>query len=162
MLCGGGNDLQKGLARGKYIYSYDETRDINDYLTEDGKRGLIDIENGLQQIMLTVSKNYPTLPILTHGYDYPRPLVGNGTYIGKYLRKMGFPDEKMQPVINAVLNQLNFHVETAAKAHNSTQFVDCRKLTEEFTWYDDMHPSKDGFLALSLRFEEEMNSIGNV
>ena len=162
MLCGGGNDLQEGLASGKYIHSYDKTREIDDYLTDEGKRGLSDIENGLREIMTKVSHNYSTLPILTHGYDFPRPLVGGGTYIGKYLRKMGFPDEKMQPVINSVLNQLNHHVEAAANAHQTALFVDCRELTKEFTWYDDMHPSQDGFLALSLRFEEEMNSIGSV
>lgn len=161
MLCGGGNDLQEGLASGEYIYPYDETRDINDYLTDEGKNGLIIIGNRLRKIMSTVSSNYPSLPILIHAYDYPRPLVGGGKYIGKYLKKMGFPNEKMQPVINSVLNQLNTHVKAAAEAHESAHFIDCRELTKEFTWYDDMHPSKDGFLALSLRFEEEMNSISS-
>lgn len=162
MLCGGGNDLQEGLASGKYIYSYDETRDINNYLTKEGEKGLANIGNGLREIMSTVSSSYPSLPILIHGYDYPRPLVDGGKYIGKHLKKMGFPNEKMQPVINSVLNQLNDHVKAAAKAHESARFIDCRELTKEFTWYDDMHPSKDGFLALSLRFEEEMISINNV
>lgn len=162
MLCGGGNDLQEGLASGKYIYSYDEARDINDYLTDEGKIGLTNIENGLSEIMSNVSSLYPEMPILTHGYDYPRPLVGSGKYIGKHLKKMSFPNEKMQPVINSVLNQLNDHIETATKSYESARFIDCRELTKGFTWYDDMHPSEDGFLALSLRFEEEMNSINSV
>jgi len=161
MLCGGGNDLQEGLASEKYIHPYDKMREIDNYLTDEGIKGLASIEDGLREIMSAVSQNYSTLPILAHGYDFPRPLVGSGTYIGKHLRTMGFPDQKMQPLINSVLNQLNHHVEAAANAHKTARFVDCRGLTKEFTWYDDMHPSKDGFLALSLRFEEEMNSIGS-
>ncbi len=159
MLCGGGNDLQEGLARGTFVSPYSETRDQDNYLTDEGKMGLVDIEEGLKKIMATVYNKFPTLPILTHGYDFPRPLVGNGKYIGKHLRKIGFPDDKMEPVIISVINTLNDHIEAAANSCDTARYLDCRNLTNDFTWYDDMHPSKDGFLALSLRFEEEMNVI---
>jgi hypothetical protein len=49
MLCGGGNDLQEGLANGQYIYPFDESRDVDDYLTEKGLKGLADIEVGLKK-----------------------------------------------------------------------------------------------------------------
>ena len=123
---------------------------------------MIDIENGLKNIIATVSNKYASLPILTHGYDYPRPLVGEGKYIGRHLRKQGFPDNKMQPIINAVINKLNIHIDKATDVSGNAQYINCRGLTREYTWYDDMHPSSEGYLALSLRFEDEMNSISNV
>ncbi|MDU9048176.1 MAG: SGNH/GDSL hydrolase family protein [Candidatus Electrothrix sp. Rat3] len=159
MLCGGGNDLQEGLANGQYIHFYDESRDVDDYLTEKGIKGLADIEIGLKQIISDVAEKYPSLPILTHGYDYPRPLVGNGKYIGKYLRRMGFPDDKMQPIVDSVIDRLNHHVKTAASAYKTAVYIDCRNATKNFIWYDDMHPGRDGFLALSILFEEKMNNF---
>lgn len=99
--------------------------------------------------------------MLTHGYDYPRPLVGDGKYIGKYLRRMGFPDDEMQPIVDSVINSLNRHIKAAASVHNTATYIDSRGATKEFTWYDDMHPDGDGFLALSLLFEDKINAFGN-
>lgn len=158
MICGGGNDLQEGLANRRYIHPYDKSLDINDYFTDEGLRGLIEIESGLKCIMSSVYDKYPSLPIFIHGYDFPRPLVGSGKYIGKYLRRMGFPDNMMQPIVKMVLNKFNQHVEQAADACKTAIYINCRDMTEEFTWYDDMHPGKEGFLALSFLFEEKMNA----
>lgn len=112
--------------------------------------------------MADVSGRFPSLPILTHGYDYPRPLVGGGKYIGKHLRKLGFPENEMQPIVDSVIDSLNRHIKAAASEHKTAIYIDCRGATREFTWYDDMHPDRNGFLALSLLFEDKMNAFGNV
>lgn len=153
MLCGGGNDLQIGLSKGIYLHRYQPGKPHQQYITDEGKAELQSIENGHRLIIDKVSRSFRSLPILLHGYDYPRPLLGEGKYIGRYMRALGFPDSEMSPVINHVIDVLNTHVEAATRGYNTARYVDCRDVTKEYTWYDDMHPHKDGFLALSLKFE---------
>lgn len=156
MFTAGGNDLQEGLETGAYIHAYDPSRSLEDYLTSDGVAVLERIEQGHRSVFEEVSAKYPTLPILCHGYDYPRPLVGNGTYIGQFLRRKGIPDNLMTSIMSIIVDRLNTVIARAAAPHSSVRYLNCRRVTEPFTWYDDMHPDSDGFEALANEFEEVM------
>jgi hypothetical protein len=157
MFTAGGNDLQEGLETGAYVHAYDPSRPLEDYLTGDGVAELERIEQGHRSVFCEVSAKYPTLPILCHGYDYPRPLVGNGKYIGQFLRRKGIPDDLMTPIMASIVNRLNTVIARAAAPFSSVRFLNCRRVTEPFTWYDDMHPGSDGFEALANEFEEAMS-----
>jgi hypothetical protein len=152
----GGNDLQLGLAAGTYIHAYDPARSVENYLTEEGEAAIARIENSYRNLLDELSQQFDKLKVICYGYDYPRPLVRGGTYIGRYLRNKGIPDELMGPIMVSVLDQLNEAIQRATQSTNA-RYLDCRRVTEPYTWYDDMHPDRDGFLALSIRFEEEMN-----
>ncbi len=156
MFSAGGNDLQLGLADGTYVHSYDPTRPPETYLTEAGEAALIGIERGYQGLFTELSQQFPSLEVLCYGYDYPRPLVNAGTYIGRYLRGQGIPDRLMGPIMASLINKLNDVIQRSTQGTN-VRYLDCRGVTEQYTWYDDMHPDRDGFLALAVRFEEEMN-----
>ena len=157
MISGGGNDLQEGLANGTFIYAYDPARAPDAYLTPAGMSSLDEIEKGYKAIFDHVSPTYPTMPILCFGYDYPRPLVGDGVYIGKHLRAKGIPDKAMEPIMNAVIDKLNTRIKAAASGFGKAVFLDCRTVTKPYTWVDDMHPGVDGFKALAAQFERGMN-----
>ena len=159
MLSGGGNDLQQGLANGAYIHQYDPNRPVDQYLTVDGEAALIEIGNNYRKLLNEVVSEFPSLKILTHGYDYPRPLVGGGKFIGKYLRQLGIPDNLMTPIMNDVLDKLNKIIKDVSDQYSTVHFLDCLNFTQRYTWFDDMHPSNDGFRALANKFEAEMNRI---
>jgi hypothetical protein len=156
MFTAGGNDLQEGLESGAYIHAFQQGRSIDDYLTPDGHAELKRIEAGHANVFAEVAASYPTLPILCHGYDYPRPLVGGGKYIGRFLRRKGIPDELMEPILRHIVDRLNAAIEAAASSVPTVRYLDCRRRTEPYTWYDDMHPDSDGFEALAVRFEQFM------
>lgn len=152
----GGNDLQEGLESGAYVHQFEQGRPLDAYLTADGEAEMRRIELGHATVFAEVARNYPNLPILCHGYDYPRPLVGGGKYIGKFLRRKGIPDELMEPIVRHFVDRLNAAIETAASRFPTTQYVDCRRMTDPYTWYDDMHPDRDGFEAIAVQIEARM------
>jgi len=88
MLSAGGNDLQEGLAEKGYIHQYDSGRDPDDYLTDEGIAGYAQIATGYAEILTEVTGEFPTVNVFCHGYDYPRPLLYDGTYIGQYMREL--------------------------------------------------------------------------
>lgn len=154
----GGNDLQLGLAAGTYIYDYTPDRPVDQYLTEAGESALIRIEQGYQTLFSQLSQRFSNLKVICYGYDYPRPLVKGGDYIGRYLRAQGIPDPLMGPIMAAVIDKLNAVIQKVAQSANA-RYLDCRHATEPYTWFDDMHPGNDGFLALAVKFEETMNHL---
>jgi hypothetical protein len=155
MFSAGGNDMQVGLAAGAYIHAYDPARPADKYLTNEGEAALADIERGYRGLFAELSREFPSVRVFCHGYDYPRPLVGDGVYIGQYLRKQRIPDDLMAPIMAAVINKLNDAIQRSTQS-TAVEYLDCRRITEQYTWYDDMHPDRDGFLALAVVFEERM------
>lgn len=155
MFSAGGNDLQLGLANGSYVYTYDPARPLDQYLTKEGEAALVQIEKGYKTLLAELLQ-FPALKIICYGYDYPRPLVKGGTYIGQHLRKKGIPNHLMGPIIASIIDKLNEVIKRATQS-TTAQYLDCRGVTEPYTWYDDMHPDRDGFLALAVKFEEAMS-----
>ena len=156
MICGGGNDLQEGLERGEYIKAYEEGRPVDEYITNTGMQAIEQIGEGHRIILDQVTKKFPNIKIFSHAYDYPRPLVGDGKYIGKYLKKLGIPDELMKPVMSVVIDRLNSVVEDVVINYKSASLLNFRGATDPYTWHDDMHPGDDGFRVLAQKFEEAM------
>ena len=157
MLCGGGNDLQIGLAKGKFIHRYDPNRPPDDYLTKDGLTGIAQVGAAYQDILHEVTTTFPNIPVLCHGYDYPRPLVAQGRYIGRHLRTLGIPDGQMDSILGPVVDHLNTAIMTEASKFNTVQFINLRNSTDGYTWFDDIHPGSFAFRALAERFEDEMS-----
>jgi uncharacterized protein (DUF2164 family) len=153
---GGGNDLQEGIASGSYLNEYREERPANEYLTDSGKQGIAEIGAGYAEILEDVTTLFPDVKVFCYGYDYPRPLVREGKYIGSVLREMGVPDGKMASIVSPIMDLLNATIDQATKNFESVQFLDLIGETQGYTWYDDMHPDSEGFLTLSLKFEEAM------
>ena len=160
MLCGGGNDIQEGLAGRDYVHQYDSKRAHDDYLTQAGIDGIAEVGKGYKDILSEVIKKFPEVKVFCHGYDYPRPLVGHGDYIGKYLRKLKIPDDSMDKIVKPIVDLLNTTIETVANSYPSVKFIDLRNESAEYLWRDDMHPDADGFQALAKKFEDAM-SLGS-
>jgi len=161
MFSGGGNDLQEGIASKTYLKDYHPDRPPDEYLTEQGKLGIADIGAGYSDILEKVTGRYPDLRVFCYGYDYPRPLVREGKYIGSVLREMEVPDGEMVDIVSPIMDLLNSTISQVTEKFESVQFLNLIGETEGYTWYDDMHPDSEGFLTLSLKFEEAMLRSGS-
>jgi hypothetical protein len=117
---------------------------------------MVQIECSYRGLFAELAATFPQLKVLCYAYDYPRPLVGGGTYIGRHLRAKGIPDELMAPIMVSIVDRLNDAIEQSTQSTN-VHFLNCRGVTEKYTWYDDMHPDRDGFLALAVKFEDAMS-----
>ena len=179
----GGNDLQVGLAeqntKNRYVHEYLELRKYDDYLTEAGANGIAEIGEGYKDILDEVTEEFRDLKVFCHGYDYPRifpPKDENEIiedeiedeakveYIGQYLDFLGIPYGKMDAVIKPIVNLINETIKDVTDEYESVVFVNLRGVAsiQEFDWIDDMHPDKDGFIALASEFEEAMSRPGLV
>lgn len=156
MFTAGGNDLQQTLADGHLLHAYDPQRPADDYLTATGRTLIQQIEDGHRDIFARVYGRYPAIQIRCHGYDYPRPQLNTAKYIGRYMRRAGFPPDVMSPVINPIIDLLNDAIARAAATCPNARYLNCRHATDRYTWPDDMHPSNDGFDALAKSFEQAM------
>lgn len=156
MLSGGGNDLQIGLKNLKFMHKYDPNRSHNDYLTEAGLAGIDQIGRAYREILCEVTTQFPAISVFCHGYDYPRPLKAQGRYIGRHLRKLEIPNDKMDGVLKPIVDLLNKTIMAETSKFKKVQFIDLRNSTKEYTWVDDMHPGWDAYRILAKKFENQM------
>lgn len=154
---GGGNDLQEALARGDLVLPYDPHRPIGQIVSPAGRLVLLRISEGYRQLLNELSVKHPLLKSLYFAYDYPKPEVGGGKYIGQYLRKLHYPAHTLTPAVKVLIDELTTAIESVVSAFPLAQFLDCRTLTASHPFYDDMHPDKTGFQALTAAFEHALS-----
>ncbi|MGH7797394.1 MAG: SGNH/GDSL hydrolase family protein [Candidatus Binatia bacterium] len=153
---GGGNDVQEALAKRELLFDYDPARPLENSVTPKGEALLSQIGTGYQTLLREVMERFPNLPVLCYGYDYPRPDVADGRYIGRYLREQGYPTQTMRPLLEIILDRLNEIIKRSVLSFPTGKFISCLRVTDPYTWFDDMHPDNDGFKVLAARFEARM------
>lgn len=153
MLSGGGNDLQDHIEN--YIHDYDPKLSVDNYITNEGEEALQKIKDGYIEILSEVTTKFNFITILCYGYDHPRPHNGS-RFIGQYLQKKHIPENMMKPIIAHLIDRLNDVIKSVVNSFskNNVIFIDCRNATAKFpTWFDDMHPTSEGFKLLAGKFE---------
>ncbi|HYR34961.1 MAG TPA: SGNH/GDSL hydrolase family protein [Burkholderiales bacterium] len=158
ILSAGGNDLQIMLADAKFLHDYDPQRPLDQSLTPDGEALMQRITAGYRQLLGEIAQLDPRVRILCYGYDYPRPEVADGQFIGRFIAGQGYPRDRWPALVQVMLNRLNQAIEAAMPAAANAVFMSCLHATDDYTWYDDMHPADDGFKALAKKFEAKMRT----
>lgn len=156
---GGGNDVQEALAKRAFLFDYDPARPLENSVTTKGEALLDQIGTGYQTLLREVTDRFPNLPVLCYGYDYPRPDVADGVYIGRYLMEHGYPPQTMRPLLGIILDRLNEVIKRSTLSFPTAKFINCLHVTDQYTWFDDMHPQNDGFKALAAKFEAGMEAL---
>jgi lysophospholipase L1-like esterase len=155
LLSAGGNDMQNGLESGTFVRAFNPATPTAPFLTPAGTAGLARVGTWVASMLNDVRTAAPKVRILLLGYDFPRPHVDRGKYIGKHLKKLGYPEADWDLVARSVLDSLNaILANEAAKA--GCVFVDLRRASDAYMWIDDMHPGTGGFTEMTARFEAAM------
>lgn len=156
LLSGGGNDFNSGLDR--YLYDYDHRRPFTQYLTPEGERALQKIIATYRSMIAEVQQRAPHIKIVVHGYDYFRPqpydvddpFNGLSQFMGWKLSRKGFSASAMTSLVKALVDRLNH--EMAKLSNPRVQYLDCRNITKDDPWTDDIHPDFTGFSRLADHF----------
>jgi hypothetical protein len=156
ILSAGGNDVQELLGDGKLLFDYDPQRPLDQSITPDGDALFASITAGYRQLLAEVAEAAADVRILCYGYDFPRPEVADGQFIGRFLDGHRYPRELWPALIEVIMHRLNQAIEAAMPAAPNAVFMSCLHTTDAYTWYDDMHPANDGFKALATKFEKRM------
>lgn len=148
---GGGNDLQEGLRN--FVHDYSSHRPIDQYLTQAGHDLMINIRQTYIALFNEVFGLKPNLKVLVHGYDYPKPWASEDSqYIGRYLMEKHIPEDLMPAVVKPVIDLMNQRIKEATDRFPNATFVDCRGLSQNQTWHDDMHPNTRGYKSMTQAF----------
>jgi hypothetical protein len=153
---GGGDDLQNLLAIGKLFQVYDPNRPIEQCLSQAGYDLLVQIAEGYRTLLNQIAVKAPNLRTICYGYDFPRPTYKEGRYIGHYLARAGYPKKTWDSVVKVLIDKLTASIKPVVESFPNSQFLDCRGVTAPLPFFDDMHPDKDGFIALALQFERAL------
>jgi lysophospholipase L1-like esterase len=159
LISGGGNDLQQALQDRRLLEPYEKTRPIDQCISQSGQHVLESVGATLRAILAEVNHLQPSLKIICYAYDFPRPTLGQGKYLGRYLKEQHYPKTTWDQIAHLLIDKLTVIIQSVVAAFPNVQFLDCRSVTAKFTWWNDMHPEKEGFAALANAYERAMGVV---
>jgi hypothetical protein len=161
LLSGGGNDLlhsgQLYTMLNDYSSGMTAEQLINDLMF---RSKVSEIMNYFDNILREMMREFPSIHVMTHGYDYP--ISKNDVWIGKPLQRRGIVDPKLQrAVIKVFMDYYNEELKrTVGRYRGSATYVDLRgTVPDPNDWHDEIHPSSKGFAAISKIIRKEIDKI---
>ncbi len=159
LVSGGGNDIQEALSKLTFLRTYKSSIPLDKAITDKGEELFRQIGIGYRTLLGEVKAVKPNLPVLCYAYDFPRPAVGDGTYIGQYLTAQHYPRETWETLCKNIIDRLTEVIQAAVSVFPHVWFLDCRHVTDsDKDWINDMHPGQRGFKALAAKFEARMEA----
>ena len=179
LLSGGGNDI----AGDEFAILLNHASSTLPPLNEDIVRGVIDIR--LQEAyasmisgLTTIAKSFlgRTIPIITHGYDYPVPdgrgFLGGwwklpGPWLQPGFRRKGHDDlGKNTVLIGELIDRFNVMLATvsALPQFGHVHYLDLRGTLKrdgnyKKYWANELHPNATGFELVTTKFANVINKL---
>lgn len=149
LLSAGGNDVF-GAGRLQTLVK-NRGDEPGDYLNDEFDAVLKTLIQGLRGVFGRLSRSFPELRMLVHGYDYAIP--NKGQWLGKPLERAGITDVALQKaILAAVVDRYNTALQGVVGEFPNARYVDCRGVVTDSRWYDELHPKNDGYAAVADRF----------
>lgn len=155
LLSGGGNDILGDSFRNFLSDAFDNGdpgMKPERFLKDNFLRELDSIGN-IYRTVFEKLKNSP-IQIIVHGYDYVIPLdVTDKGWVGRYMLERKI-NEKLdrRAVINYMMDRFNEKLSSVAAQYPNVHYIDLRKTVREDQWFDEIHPTSDGFQDLALKY----------
>ena len=98
--------------------------------------------------MRSAGRAFPACRVVCHGYDYAIPNDGN--WLGRPMASRGITDPGLQKAIaREMVDRLNTRMINLANQTPRIAFVDCRGIVGDGRWFDELHPTDEGYGAWS-------------
>ncbi len=132
------------------------------------------IDGAYREVFNAVAADFPTLPIVIHGYDYSLPggqpgdnrhpkWADQDEWLGAPLRKKGIVDFDLQcAIVRVMVDRLNSLQKSLAGGNNpagafaNVHHVDVRGLLQTDEWADELHPTNRGYRKVARLFAETL------
>jgi endonuclease/exonuclease/phosphatase family metal-dependent hydrolase len=158
LLSAGGNDLLGEGQLVKILKAGVDSAHPADFLDEDAfKAQLSRTLDRFRAIFDSLIGARPDLVCFCHGYDYAIP--ADGRWLGKPMAERGIAKPLQAPVVRLIVDRFNEALQgLVCDFPGKVQFVDCRGTVGEGRWYDELHPTDEGFAAVAGLFRTVMAS----
>lgn len=159
LLSGGGNDLLGGGQLARYLRQHAPGLSAEDHVSDEFGQLLariLGVYAGLIEKALTAGAKR----VVCHGYDYAIP--NSGAWLGRPMLKLGITDPRLQrDIIRLLIDRLHEGLKQMAQDFGGRVVaVDCRASVPDAAWYDELHPTSQGFTgpANLIRFLAESDT----
>ncbi len=161
LISGGGNDLVNNGRMATMVHPFMEGRDPADYLNDGFKQFLNEIAGLYGDLFSRLTTQFPELKIISHGYDWVIP--AKGRWLGQPLERQGIVDARLQAdILRIAIDQFNTTLTHLASQFEGRVFhVDCRGVVTDQRWFDELHPTNEGFQAVAERFIAVINTVAH-
>ena len=144
LLSGGGNDLLGGGQLVRYLRPHAPGMSAGDHVSDEFYRLLqriMEIYGSLLEKGLSAGARR----VVCHGYDYAIP--NGGGWLGRPMLKLGITDRGLQrDIIRILIDALHEGlVGVAGRFGGRVVVADCRGTVPDSAWYDELHPTSQGF-----------------
>lgn len=155
LLSGGGNDIV-GEALARYLVPAVRAgatrRAAREYLSSALDDKLAEMRDQYAGAFNRLLARRP-MKIFTHGYDLAPPLPG-GTWLGAPFGAAGIDPELGCEIVGQILRHVaGMHYGLAERFKGQVFFVNCIGAVGD-RWYDELHPTNEGFARITDRFLE--------
>lgn len=174
---GGGNELVGQTPAGYsqlegLLRPYEAGRPPGWYLdTPAFRQRLVAIQAAYRRLLADVDTHFPGIPVVFHGYDYPRPFphgrrdrrrprwCAKDAFLGRAFNALGFEHSVLRyEVVRCVIDELNTFQRRLAGGNQpgglfpNAFHVDLRGLLGDDEWADEIHPTDGGYARVADRF----------
>src|SRR5690606_1905895 len=124
------------------------------------------IKRWYDEMLSEVLKKYPKLYVITQSYDYAIPVDSvaqpkKTSWLGKYMVEKGMKlQSDREALIRFMVDEFNDKLQEAIKPYEGRVFyVNVRGLTRSNQWFDEIHPTDEGFAAIADQFVSIIESV---
>lgn len=169
LVSGGGNDIL-GSQFQQFLRDTPAEDDITPgrYLKGAFNDKLDDLEKWYRDMFTELHNRYPNLRILVHSYDYIIPVDTDlqpkkTSWLGKYMiLKHMDPQAERESVIRFIVDEFNKRLQKVVAAFPGVvYYVNVRDIVARDSWYDEIHPTNDGFGLVADKFVDIIESLRN-
>lgn len=160
LISGGGNDMMGGQF-GDYLKDAPQPgSDPGRFLNQRFHDKLENLLRVYDTMFRQLGNEFPSLPVVCHGYDYVRPGDGkDGKWLGRPLEDHGITDEaEKRAVVGHIIDLFNERLGNLATSHANVVHVDARNRVSADQWYDEIHPNDLGFQQVALEFMTKLDA----
>ncbi len=158
LLSGGGNDMVAGGNLAEHLRAFDKTLAPAQYLLPSFGGVLDAAIANIEKIVRNVGRAFPQATVICHGYDYAIP--NDGRWLGKPMATRGIRDAGLQKAIAAeMVDRLNTRLLTLSRQSPRLDYIDCRGVVGAGRWYDELHPTNEGFADVAKLFDARVKRL---
>ncbi len=164
LLSGGGNDFL-GEQFLQYLHlqapEKPEGTEPGRFFKPNFLEKLDDLKKIYQQIFEQTPQIVAGIQVIVHGYDHiiPGDDPDKG-WIGRYLLAAGIdrPGDR-KAITDWAIDRFNMVLQEAAQPYDHVHYIDLRGTVPDQLWWDEIHPSSQGFLAVSTKIQQLINRL---
>lgn len=169
LLSGGGNDLvEADFLANLFLRQTGSLPPAQLFDDRVWNRKVTELRDDYDQLLKTIRRVNPDVPVLGHGYDY---LIPSKKRINLVVKKVGpwmWPalmakaivnEGEQEAVIAMLIDRFNVMVSKLETDYRQFRYLNLRGITATLPWHNEMHPNRAGFQLLSDRFGRAIKEL---